>query len=191
MSDKLYDRMPKEPPKAYHAFSLYRDMGLHRTLEQVRKQLGRPSVYLRVLEGWSAQWRWVERSRAWDHYLETKSREAAEAYIPIWEQRRQASLEANLLMAAMIRSRLQEMMTRPIIRETVKEVNGRNVTINEPAGWNWNTIINGAKVVAELEAESIAEGMLETEGEAFDASTASEEQLRDYVNKRVNRSKLR
>jgi hypothetical protein len=177
-----FERMSKEPPLAWMAFRMYRDMGSDRTMERVRESLGKGPGYLRALERWSHRWRWGQRCLKQDDWLDRKAREAAEARLPLWEQRRQESLERNLEVAAQLRDYLREMMAHPITRETTREVGGREVTVVEPARWNWTTIIAGFKMVAELEAATIAEGMLEADDD-FDVETATAEQLKAFCRK--------
>jgi hypothetical protein len=64
MSDRRpYDRLPGETAKAYAAFSLYRDMGIERSVDAVSKVLGKSTVFLCR---WSSKYEWVERAEAWD-----------------------------------------------------------------------------------------------------------------------------
>jgi hypothetical protein len=72
------------------------------------------------------------------------------------------------------------MMSHPLTRETTMEVGGREVTVIEPARWNWSTIISGLKMVAELEAATIAEGMMEYDAD-FDVETATADELREFL----------
>lgn len=59
-----------ETSKAYHAFCLYRDMGLQRTLDKVRQELDRPSGYISYIKKWSSKHDWVSRAEAYDEHLE-------------------------------------------------------------------------------------------------------------------------
>lgn len=180
-----FERLPDESALAWRAFRAYRDLGLTRSVKRACEALDEPSVYVQQMYAWSTKNQWVNRAREWDESQEESARLASEQYMPIWEQKRQQSLENNLLFAERIRTRILEMMDRPLTREIIKEVNGKEITYVEPAGWNWNTIINGARAVAELEAETIAEGMMEVMSGTFDAATATEDELREYVTKRL------
>ena len=72
-----------EPPRAFHAFTLFRDLPPHqRTLREVTallrgtaetKESGRPAARTRrrehvsaTVEGWSAEFQWKKRAQAWD-----------------------------------------------------------------------------------------------------------------------------
>jgi hypothetical protein len=71
--DQDWDRLTGESSKAYHHFCLYRDMGPTRSLRQMANVPGCTSVR-RQLNRWSSKWRWVERSHAYDDYLEYQHR---------------------------------------------------------------------------------------------------------------------
>ena len=181
--------MKGEPPLAWGAFVCYRDMGTDRTLETVRKLLGKEQGYLSTLERWSRVWRWGQRCLKWDAWIDRKTREVAESRMPLWEQRRQESLERNMEEAARLRSHLGEMMDRPLTRtETRESQDGKTIWhIVEPARWNWGTVFAGVKMVAELEAATIAEGLLESDDEDFDVESASPEQLKAFVQRHRRR----
>ena len=172
---------------AWQAFVRYRDMGAGRTLESVRKAMGKDSGYIKGLETWSRRWHWGQRCLKWDALVDARTREAAFDRMPMWEQRRQESLERNMAEGARLRSHLLAMMDHPLTREVTREIGGREVTVVEPARWNWGTIIQGIKTVAELEAATIAEGLLESDDEDFDIESASPEQLREFVQRHRRR----
>ena len=58
-----WERQPEETPKAYEAFTIYRDLGKERTIPKVAETL-RKSVSL--MNRWSQAYSWVERVTAWD-----------------------------------------------------------------------------------------------------------------------------
>lgn len=58
-----WERQPKEGPKPYEAFTIYRDMGKERTLPKVAEKLGKS---LGLISRWSSEHGWVERVNAWD-----------------------------------------------------------------------------------------------------------------------------
>jgi len=81
------ERLPTEPPKAFHAFTLYRDMPAH------ARSLAKVTGLLRGSEGsvggasrgrrasgrvhqWSMEHRWVERAAAWDRAKDAEARTA-------------------------------------------------------------------------------------------------------------------
>lgn len=58
-----YDRQPKETPKAWEAFQVFRDLGTKRNLKAVAAELGKgvPGI-----QKWSGKWKWKPRVRDWD-----------------------------------------------------------------------------------------------------------------------------
>lgn len=189
--EHAFDRLPKESTKAWEAFVYYRNLGSDRSLDKVRRQYSDKPSYMALVARWSSRYSWVKRARAFDDYIERKSRIQLESRLPLWEARREASLEANLLLAAQIRNRLQEMINHPLLRQVTRVEGEKTVHVTEPAGWTWNTIVNGAKAVAELEAGTIAEGLMEADLESFDVESATEEELREFINRRLARGKGR
>lgn len=65
-----WERQPDESPKAYEAFTVYRDLGKERTLPKVAEQCGK-SVSL--MSRWSQAHSWVERVNAWDDEADRKA----------------------------------------------------------------------------------------------------------------------
>lgn len=61
-----------EPSKAFHFFTIYRDMGAERTLKKVALATGKAEVTINKL---SQQWNWQERVRAWSGELDRIRRE--------------------------------------------------------------------------------------------------------------------
>jgi hypothetical protein len=185
-----FDRMDGEPEKAFAAFRVYRDMPVgERSHKALAARLGRDHKYLITIGGWSSQWKWAARVAKWDQWLDLKAREHAERRMPLWEIRRQQSLDANLSMAWRIRNRLEEMMAHPLTETKTKEsADGKTIIhITKPASWNWNAVFQGVKIVAELEAATIAEGLLEADDEDFDIEAASADELRAFLQRHRRR----
>ena len=77
-----YDRQPTETPKAYAAFTIYRGMGVSRSLDRTAAEFyaGRspdthPKGNIRRVERWSSEWNWVDRCRDFDRDEELLRRE--------------------------------------------------------------------------------------------------------------------
>ena len=76
-----YDRIDGETPKAYHAFTLYRDMGANRSLDRVAAEFYTVDLpqkrrrNIRQIETWSSHWGWVDRCRDFDRDEELLRRE--------------------------------------------------------------------------------------------------------------------
>jgi hypothetical protein len=60
-----WDRQESESPKAFRAFTLYKDAGSERSLTHVAQRL---HVSKQAIGRWSSQHHWVARSLAWDNY---------------------------------------------------------------------------------------------------------------------------
>jgi hypothetical protein len=70
-----WERQQGEPPKAWAAFCIYRDMGDERGVTKVRDKAGGLYKHSTLLR-WAEAHRWVERARAWDNYVDRR-RQAA------------------------------------------------------------------------------------------------------------------
>jgi hypothetical protein len=65
-----YERQENETVKAFEAFTIYRDLGITRSIREVAKKLNK-SVAL--LGRWSSQYNWVERAQEYDDELDRKA----------------------------------------------------------------------------------------------------------------------
>lgn len=64
MTDRRpYERLPGETAKAFQAFTVYRDLGIHRSFESVANQLSKSATLIRR---WAAKYNWGERIECWD-----------------------------------------------------------------------------------------------------------------------------
>ena len=185
-----FDRMDGESTQAYAAFRVYRDMPMgERSHKAVVERMGRDPKFRRSVESWSSEWKWAPRVAKWDAWLEIKSREHAERRMPMWEIRRQQSLDANMLLAVRLRNRLEEMISHPLTKTQTKEsADGKTIWhVTEAARWNWNAVFQGVKMIAELEAATIAEGLLEADDEDFDIESATPEELKAFIQRHRRR----
>jgi hypothetical protein len=62
----LWERQPRESGQAWQAFQLYLSLGIERSYEKVRQQLGKSRT---IIERWGREWNWQERLRARDNWL--------------------------------------------------------------------------------------------------------------------------
>jgi hypothetical protein len=69
---QAWDRRSGESQQAFHAFSVYRDLGPTRTLEKVATALGKSAG---MMERHSAKNDWVDRAAAWDFHTDRKRQE--------------------------------------------------------------------------------------------------------------------
>lgn len=67
---EIWEKQPSETPKAYLAFTIYRDLPAHvRTLAKAfRVYMDDPNrkVVTTAFRKWYEEWKWVERTDAWD-----------------------------------------------------------------------------------------------------------------------------
>lgn len=80
MANQLYDRLPDESSKAFEAFSHYKNLGIERTIELAWKRYSKSD---RTVPGyfkqWSSDYNWVERSRAYDEFVDAQARKKLES----------------------------------------------------------------------------------------------------------------
>ena len=69
---QVWERMPGESPKAFHAFSLYLNLAERRTLAKVAEMLGCSSTNI---ERWARRWAWTQRTYESDLVQEERFRE--------------------------------------------------------------------------------------------------------------------
>jgi len=78
-----WDRLPEESSKAYAAFSIFRDLGPRRSLDEASRAYHGPSPQVThssaargrrgasgQIRTWAQRWNWTARARAWDQELE-------------------------------------------------------------------------------------------------------------------------
>jgi hypothetical protein len=96
-----WERQPAEPPKAFRAFALYRDLGARRSLDEVCRQLyrtqtGRKRASTGCVQEWSSRWRWVSRAAAWDDETDRRARNAEiKAFCTIGQRHAQEACECQ------------------------------------------------------------------------------------------------
>jgi hypothetical protein len=185
-----YERLPGESARAFNAFRIFRDLGADRTVNKVRISLGKPDQHLAQLQKWSSQFAWLARAALYDAWIDRMRRQEMEASIPLWEGRRQDALRHNLELCAKLRERVEKMMEFPLTKERVESrSDGRTTVYVVPAGWSWSSITSMIRAICEIEAATIAEGLLDSSDAAFDPSTATLEECRAHLAKMRNRTK--
>lgn len=115
---EAWDRQKDESSKAYAAFCVYRDLGPDRSLEKVRQNLDKPRSR-KWLGEWCAKYNWVERTKAYDDYLEKKKREEKEKAILDMAER-----HARLAMAFQQR-----------VAERLREIDPSELSPSDMAKW--------------------------------------------------------
>lgn len=63
-NENSWDRQKGETVQAFEAFDLYCQLGDERSLAKVGQKLGKSTT---LMERWSSQWNWVNRSRDYDN----------------------------------------------------------------------------------------------------------------------------
>ena len=112
-----WERQPGEPPRAWAAFTTYRDMAAHeRSLVKVGQTFGRTARYVEDL---SSRWRWVGRTAAWDNEQDRVKRVAA---IKAVEDMARRQVGMGLLMQKKAADRLNKMTDDEVMTLSVWEV---------------------------------------------------------------------
>lgn len=70
-----WERQKDESEKAYEAFSIYRDMGVGRTVIAVVEKLGKSRS---LLDRWKSRWNWDDRVRRYDADIERQAKKEAQ-----------------------------------------------------------------------------------------------------------------
>ncbi|MGI8958535.1 MAG: hypothetical protein ACR2IV_01995 [Bryobacteraceae bacterium] len=122
MADTPFDiRLASESSEAFHAFSIYRDLGLKRNLDEVSRRLdaekrGSGLHIVRTKEArtkhrksgkiglWSRKYHWVERAAAWDCIVDQRLREKQLDEIEKMAKRQaqEAQVLSQILMAPVV-----------------------------------------------------------------------------------------
>lgn len=145
---RYWERQPKETPKSYQAFQVYRDMGLGtRSTTKVAAELGK---CVGLIQRWSYQHDWVARVRAYDDWLEmeTKARKAEQDMQrakDIAERNRKVD-EGYVELKELALAKARQMARWPLER---KEVEGGTTHIH-PARWSFNTL---ARLMEQLDPD--------------------------------------
>src|SRR5918994_2545612 len=97
-----WDRLNDESTKAFQAFAAYRDLPAdERSLSAVSEQLGKSKS---LLARWSTQFRWVDRTAAWDSHQDQQRRKraASEREKMLERQLQQNRIASQALMAPLL-----------------------------------------------------------------------------------------
>lgn len=154
LRDPLWEVQAGETSKAYEAFRIYRDQGSSRTIKRTTEIMGYTvnarhpnNAASNHLAEWSSKYRWGERARAYDAYLDTMltgereryAREAQRQWFAREEALRETEWELMQAFADKIRAMLQHPITRVTKRKESRD--GRTIwmTIIEPARWDWKS----------------------------------------------------
>lgn len=190
-----WERKRGESVKAYEAFRVFLDSGRERSTlaTSVKCNCSR-----QLIVKWAGQHAWHDRAAAHDSYLEAVEvarREQVRAeYAKRAERFRMESANANIDVASKLFQRCLEMLDTPLFVEEITETyeDGRAKTIIRTPVRNWSArdIPAFAKAAADLAQLAIFQ-MSFAEDDAFDPTTASIEELREYVERHGGAGKAR
>lgn len=102
-SPEPWERQPGETPRAYEAFTKYRDLGPGRSIAKAARLEGKAKV---TWERWSRVNNWVERVAAWDIEQDRISRQAQLDDIKKMRKRHADLASAMLVKAAQALKRI-------------------------------------------------------------------------------------
>lgn len=93
-----WERQEGETEPAFEAFRTFRDMGLARSIKGTYEALGKSKA---LITDWASRWRWHERARAYDNYVDRRAIEAElvirEASLAEYADALNHSLQAKLV----------------------------------------------------------------------------------------------
>jgi len=114
---ELWDQQDGESAKAFHAFTIYRDLGHKRSIRAVAERLKSNDAHLGE---WSRKFDWTKRAIAWDTFLDAQSQQAQVDQVRAMKIRQielgmQAQGLASLGLQALI-DRLKSDLTNPDLK---------------------------------------------------------------------------
>ena len=127
-----YAPLPRETPKAWEAFAIYRDMGERRTTRAVGKQLGKSR---QMIGHWSKRWHWQERIKSITANI-SKANEAAEkkaiaASAGIWAERAVEMRNVQWEISSALMEKARGMLKWPLAKSTTAD----GLTVIHPSKW--------------------------------------------------------
>jgi len=134
-----WERQPGEPPRAYAAFCIYRDLPpAERSVRAVAERLGIKGAAKGQVPGhmlrWSTRWRWVERARAWDAELDRQAREAR--VLAVKEMQARHAAQARKLQEKALKRLegmdLSEMGPMDVLRFIIEAAKLERLALGEP-----------------------------------------------------------
>jgi hypothetical protein len=115
----LWEQQVGETTKAHDAFKAYLQLGEDRTLEAVRKMLGKSATYIERL---SAQWHWLNRVAAWNRMQQRLSDAAIakenEKHAKTWAERENRRREKYFELGEQLIEQARQMLKFPLAQQT-------------------------------------------------------------------------
>ena len=144
---KLWEKQKNESAQAFEAAHLYFQMGAERSIDAVRKKLGKSQD---ICERWSARHNWRKRAHAYDQHLASIETKATEGLVKnrakMWQERREQIREDGFKLYERLKAKAEQMLAFPLERRQTKD----GQTIIEPAEWNFNTATRMLDVAVKL-----------------------------------------
>jgi len=130
-----WEQRPSEPPKAYNAFCVHRDMGLARSLAKTAEALNHPPGYKQTLWEWSTKYFWQSRCRAYDQHMERVAQLERENVIRemINRHARDAVKIQQMVMESLEKTPLESAPPRDLIRVWQQAVRAERASRGLPA----------------------------------------------------------
>ena len=128
---ELWDRQPGEPPRGWHAFTHYRNLGVYRSLARAHQE--HQGICGRVwggrgrdLKDWkqlSRRWGWVDRAAAWDASLDAMCLQAAAAdQVEVRSRHARLAQGALEVMTLPVRATLEALADPAVLRSLIDRV---------------------------------------------------------------------
>lgn len=143
---KSYHKLATETSKAFAAFTVYRDIGLNRTVGAVVRKLGKSEG---LLYRWASVHNWKERAEAFDRDVQNTEREASINAKIDWALRQQEIREKDFKLGALLREKAETMLNYPLVKRIRKD--GENMIHIHPARWSLDGVSRMLEVSSKLQ----------------------------------------
>lgn len=160
LREPLWEKQFGESKQSFAAFSIYRDLGLKRTLDDAFRSRPGAGPDPKKAPGqwgiWSMRWQWVARAEAWDAHIDAEQRsaqeEAARKAGAEHAQRVIAQQDIELQARDKLLQRVNEMLMLPVIETTTQTdpVTGRAIQIIKPGKWGFGDVVRALALVSQL-----------------------------------------
>lgn len=131
MKKSPYERQYGESAKAFEAFTVYRDMGLSRSLREVAQKLGKNKA---LIERWSSQWNWVERAQSYDDDMDRKAllQQEQERREMVKRHAKQAMMFQQKVLQRLNSLKVEELSPNDLIKWFTESVKIERLSRGEP-----------------------------------------------------------
>jgi hypothetical protein len=186
---RVFDRDADESSKAFEAWTVYRDLGAHRSLQKAAELYYGSTANVRQFQRWSKRFGWVERARAFDAEREMLRRGAVEEHLRAQagdHAAREAAIQERILeIRELAAEQSLKILRWPLAEQRIaREDENGNPTevVVAPAGWSKATAAQLASLAAGATAGTgPPEAVREDEGFDPDLTDIPEEDLIHYI----------